>query len=91
MDSWITLAALIGAIDVLVTDQCPPVVVLSGALAALLFANIVVIGTSRGWFDTLNISLILIGASVTAYIMISRALTEKALANAGDNEPGEFL
>lgn len=61
------------------------------ALAALLFANIVVIGTSRGWFETLNITLILIGALVTAYIMISRALTDKALANAGDNKPGEFL
>jgi len=61
------------------------------ALAALLFANIVVIGTPRGWFQTLAVTLILIGAAVAVYLLISRALSARGSADTGDNKSREFL
>jgi len=53
------------------------------ALAALIVANIVVIGLPRGWLDRLNIPLMLVGAAVATYWLISQAL-----ANARNNKSG---
>ncbi len=53
------------------------------ALAALITANIVVIGLPRGWLDRLNVPLMLIGASVAIYWLVSQAL-----ANARNNKSG---
>ena len=50
-------------------------------LAALLCANVVVIGAPRGWLDRLHIPLMLVGAVVAAYWLISQAL-----ANSGNNK-----
>lgn len=60
-------------------------------LAALLFANIAVVGASRGWFETLHMFLILVGVLVAAYVMISRALADGPLADASDHKSSEFL
>lgn len=58
------------------------------ALAAMLCALIAVFGAPRGWFNTLDIPLMMVGAITAAYIIISRALTERErrLANAGDDK-----
>lgn len=60
----------------------------SYAVAALFCANIVVIGAPRGWFNTLDIPLMLVGGITAAYILISRSLSERErrLANAGDHK-----
>jgi UDP-GlcNAc:undecaprenyl-phosphate GlcNAc-1-phosphate transferase len=47
------------------------------ALAALICANIVVIGAAKSWFDRIHVPLMLLGASVTAYILISRGLDSR--------------
>ena len=46
------------------------------ALAALVCANVVVIGSAKGWFVTLHITLFMVGASSAAYFLISRILTD---------------
>ncbi len=56
------------------------------ALAALSLANIVVIGTSRGWYETIHVTLILVGAVTAAYLLISRVLADRASANARNNK-----
>ena len=56
------------------------------ALAALLCANIVVIGVPRGWFNTLDIPLMMVGAITAAYVLISRALTDHQSANARNHK-----
>ena len=56
------------------------------ALAALLCANIVVIGTSRGWFNTIHITLMMVGGVVAAYVLISRGLAGAQSTNAGDDK-----
>lgn len=61
------------------------------ALAAMLFANIVIIGMPRGWFNTLPVTLIMIGVTASLYILISRALTQGGSADTGDNKSREFL
>lgn len=48
------------------------------ALASLVCANVVVIGAAKGWFNSLHITLILVGAAVTAYTLTSQILSEKA-------------
>jgi len=53
------------------------------ALAALIAANIVVIGLPRSWLDRLNIPLMLVGAAVATYWLISQVL-----ANARNNKSG---
>ncbi len=53
------------------------------AIAALLCANIVVIGASREWLDRLHIPLILVGGVTAAYWLISQAL-----ANTRNNKSG---
>ena len=58
------------------------------AVAALFCANIVVIGAPRGWFDRIDIPLMLVGAIVAAYVLISRALRERQSADARHHEPG---
>ena len=58
------------------------------ALAALVFANIVVIGSPRGWFNTLSVSLVLVGVVVAAYVLLGRALSRPASANARNDESG---
>jgi di/tricarboxylate transporter len=40
-DSWIALFVLVGTVVVLVTDRFPPVIVLSGAVAVLLFTGVI--------------------------------------------------
>ena len=52
-------------------------------LAALLCANIIVIGAPRGWLDRLHIPLMMVGGIVAAYWLISQSL-----ANAGNNKSG---
>lgn len=56
------------------------------ALAALLCANVVVIGSSKGWFNTLHITLMLVGGVVAVYILISRALETGKSANPRNNK-----
>ena len=56
------------------------------ALAALLCANIVVIGTPRGWFERLNIPVMLVCGTVVVYWVISQGLPDKRLTNSGDNK-----
>lgn len=57
------------------------------ALAALLCANVVVIGASRGWFNTLHVTLMLVGGLVAAYLLISRILTmRRPSTDAGHNK-----
>lgn len=46
------------------------------ALAALICANVVVIGLPKGWLDTLQIPLMLVGAVVAAYWLISQSLAD---------------
>ncbi len=46
------------------------------ALAGLICANVVVIGSAKGWFDTIHIPLMLVGASVAMYFLISRSLPD---------------
>ena len=62
------------------------------ALAALMFANIVVIGTPKGWLDRFNIPVMLLCATVVIYWGISQGLPDKRqahsdLTDAGDNKP----
>jgi len=42
-------------------------------VAALLCANLVVIGAPRGWFNTIEIPLMLVGAITAVYVLIGRA------------------
>ena len=56
------------------------------ALVALFCANIVVFGASNGWFDRLHVFLMLLGGIVAAYVLISRALTDRQSANARNNK-----
>ncbi len=63
------------------------------AVAALLCANIVVIGAPRGWFDRLHIPLMILGGTVAAYLLINLSLNDRdsarsRLTNSGDNKPG---
>ena len=58
------------------------------ALAALVCANIVVLGAPRGWLDRLEIPLMLIGGVVAAYLMISLSLKNGSSANARDDKSG---
>ncbi len=51
------------------------------ALGALICANVVVIGSTKGWLDRIHVPLILVGASVTAYILISRILDDRRSKN----------
>jgi UDP-N-acetylmuramyl pentapeptide phosphotransferase/UDP-N-acetylglucosamine-1-phosphate transferase len=53
-----------------------PVVRWFYVLAALVCANVVVIGASRGWLDQLHIPLMLVGAITAAYWLISQSLKE---------------
>ena len=46
------------------------------ALAAMLFANVVVIGAPKGWFDTIDLTVMLVGGICAVYYLISRALTD---------------
>jgi UDP-N-acetylmuramyl pentapeptide phosphotransferase/UDP-N-acetylglucosamine-1-phosphate transferase len=55
-------------------------------LTSLFCANIVVFGVTKGWFNTIHISLILVGSVVAAYFLISRGLSARRLANPRDNE-----
>ena len=61
------------------------------ALAALICANIAVIGSARGWFNRADVTLILVGAVTAIYFLVSRALADRASADARDNETGEFF
>lgn len=56
------------------------------ALAALVCANIVVIGAPRGWLDRVHVALLLVGAFTAAYWLISQALTDTR-----DNKSGELF
>ena len=56
------------------------------ALAALFFANIVVIGVPKGWFDRIHILLMLVGGIIATYILISRSLTDTLSADASHNK-----
>lgn len=63
------------------------------ALAALISANIVVIGAPQGWLDRLHIPLMLVGAVTAAYWLMSqnlddKARVDKALADAGNDKAG---
>jgi len=58
------------------------------ALAALLCANLVIIGAPRGWLDRLHIPLILAAGAVAAYWLISQALPDQNSANSRDNKSG---
>jgi len=58
------------------------------ALAALLCANLVIIGAARGWLDHLHASLILAGGAVAAYWLISQALPDQNSANSRNNKSG---
>ncbi len=58
------------------------------AVASLACANLVVMGASRGWFDTLHITLMMVGAISSAYVLISRALTQRRLANTRNHKAG---
>ena len=58
------------------------------ALAALLCANVVVIGAPRGWFDRIDILVMMVGAISAAYFIISRSLTARQSANARNNKSG---
>ena len=40
-DSWVALVAVLGCVVVLVFDRFPPVLVLGGAVAALLFTDVI--------------------------------------------------
>lgn len=46
------------------------------ALGALICANIVVIGAPKGWFDRIDISVMLIGAFSAIYFIASRSLID---------------
>lgn len=58
------------------------------ALVALGCANIVVIGAPRGWLDRLHIPLMLVGATVAAYWLISQGLVDRRSTDSRDNKPG---
>ncbi len=58
------------------------------ALAGLLCANVVVIGAPRGWFNTFDIPMMMVGAMTAAYFLISRSLTDGQSANARNNKSG---
>jgi len=58
------------------------------ALAALLCANLVIIGAPRGWLDHLQASLILAGGAVAAYWLISQALPDQNSANSRNDKSG---
>lgn len=45
-DSWIALAVLVVMVGVLIFDRVPPVLVLGGAVAALLFTNVIDVDTA---------------------------------------------
>ena len=56
------------------------------ALAALLCANIVVIGAPRGWLDSIHIPLMLVGGAVALYLLINLSLKDRRLTNSRDDE-----
>ncbi len=61
------------------------------ALAALICANIVVIGAPRGWFNQLEIPVMLVGAISAIYFLVSRSLYDPRSADASNNKSGEFF
>lgn len=58
------------------------------ALAALVCANLVVVGAPRGWFYRLDIPLILLGGTVAAYWLVSQTLTSESLTNTSNHKSG---
>ncbi len=63
----------------------------SYAFASLVCANIVVIGSAKGWLDQIHAPLMLVGASVASYWLMSRALPETKSANASNNKTSELF
>ena len=57
------------------------------ALAALICANIVVIGAPKGWFDRVDIPVMLVGAFSAIYYLVSRSLDDQKSANTRDHKP----
>lgn len=48
------------------------------AIAALLCANIVVVGAPRGWLNTVHIPLMMVGGAVALYLLISLSLKDRS-------------
>ncbi|MEP3653947.1 MAG: hypothetical protein ABJO36_03540 [Litorimonas sp.] len=58
------------------------------ALAALMCANLVIIGAPRGWLDRIHIPLMLVGGAAAAYWLISQSLSANRSTNSGDHKSG---
>jgi len=56
------------------------------ALAALLFANLVLVGAPQSWFFTLHVTLLMVLAMSAIYLLVSLALKDPNLANSRDDK-----